>query len=96
MRSFTKGEVDIESQRLFKETFIRALLQLGQDVLFRSIVCVLLRVLELPMSLRLVHPQRIVFVHKIYVLVLRVLYQLVHHVLHTIPTFVLLAITVIF
>lgn len=36
MRSFTKGEVDIESQRLFKETFIRALLQLGQDVLFRT------------------------------------------------------------
>mgnify|MGYP006090054727 CR=1 FL=1 len=30
------GEVDIESQRLHKSTFIRALQQLGQDVLFRT------------------------------------------------------------
>lgn len=71
-------------------------LRLVPAVAIVFVLCVLLRVLELPMSLRLVHPQRIVFVHKIYVLVLRVLYQLVHHVLHTIPTFVLLAITVIF
>ena len=30
------GEVDIESQRLFKSTFLRALQQLGQEVLFRN------------------------------------------------------------
>ena len=30
------GEVDIESQRLFKSTFLRALQQLGQEVLFHN------------------------------------------------------------